>query len=90
MRNRNHGAAVWEFVARNWDELTTRFPDNSISRLLGGITELNDEALAASVAAFIAEHPVPQGAKTIEQHVERMNINVALRQREEERLAAAL
>jgi len=90
MRNRDHGAAAWDFVARHWDELTTRFPDNSISRLLGGITELNDEALAASVSAFIAEHPVPQGAKTIEQHLERMNINVALRQREAERLAAAL
>ena len=90
MRHREHGPKVWEFVARNWNDLTERFPDNSISRMIGGITSLNDEALAASVAAFVAEHPVPQGAKTIEQYVERMNINVALKSREQRRLTESM
>jgi puromycin-sensitive aminopeptidase len=90
MRHHEHGPKVWEFVAQNWDELNNRFPDNSISRMLSGITSLTDEPLAAAVAAFVSEHPVPQGAKTVEQHVERMHINVALKQREADRLAADL
>lgn len=90
IRHRDHGAAAWKFVATHWDELTERYPDNSISRMLGGITAITDGALGAAVAAFVAEHPVPQGAKSIEQHIERMNVNIALRVRESTRLAQAL
>jgi hypothetical protein len=33
---------------------------------------------------------VPQAVKTIEQHLERQGVNVALRQREEDRLGEAI
>jgi len=90
VRNKRHGAMAWEFLAKNFEVMTARYPDNSISRMLGGITSINNAALAASVAGFVAEHPVPQGARTIEQHVERMHINVALRNREHAKLTEAL
>ena len=90
MRSREHGTAVWDFVARNWDELTARFPDNSISRMLSGITSITDEPIVAAIEAFLAEHPVPQAAKTVEQHREQMRINTALKAREGARLSAAL
>jgi hypothetical protein len=38
----------------------------------------------------VAEHPVPQGTRTVEQHLERQRVNVALRQREAGRVAEAL
>jgi hypothetical protein len=45
---------------------------------------------AADVEAFIAAHPVPQAAKTVEQHLERLRVNVALREREAAAVAAHL
>jgi hypothetical protein len=41
------------------------------------------------VAAFLAEHPLPQAGKRVEQVLERQAVNVALRQREEPALADA-
>ena len=46
--------------------------------------------IADEVLAFFEEHEVPQGALTLSQILERLRINVALRERESERLAAAL
>ena len=58
--------------------------------MLGGITSLNTPELAAETAAFLAEHPVPQGVRTVQQHLERQRVNVALREREAGRVAEAL
>jgi puromycin-sensitive aminopeptidase len=90
LQNREVNELVWEFVKGEWDAINARFPDNTIPRLLGGITTLNTPELAADVQAFLAGHPVPQAVKTIEQHVERQGVNVALRQREEDRLGEAI
>ena len=40
---------------------------------------LTDEAVAADVQAFFAEHPIQQAAKTLDQILERQRVNVALR-----------
>jgi puromycin-sensitive aminopeptidase len=88
--NRTAGRAAWEFVARSWDALNERFPDNAIPRMLGGITALSEPDVAADIESFLADHPVPQGARTVEQHLERLRVNTALRQREAERVAAHL
>jgi hypothetical protein len=50
--------------------------------MLGGVTALSTEPLLGDVEAFLADHPVPHGAKAIEQHLERLRVNVVLRSRE--------
>jgi puromycin-sensitive aminopeptidase len=80
----------WEFVKREWDTLVERFPDNTIPRLLGGVVALSTPEQAADVERFVADHPVPQGARTVEQHLERLRVNVAFRQREAAAIAAYL
>ncbi|MEX2658729.1 MAG: M1 family metallopeptidase [Acidimicrobiales bacterium] len=82
--NRHVNEQAWAFVKSEWDEILERFPDSSIARFLGGIVHMNTPELAADVAAFLAEHAVPQGARTVEQHLERQRVNVALRAREAE------
>ncbi len=82
LANRDAGATAWAFVEDSWDAMLRRFPDNAIPTMLGGVTALSTPALADRVDAFLAEHPVPQGARTIEQHRERLRVNVALRARE--------
>ncbi|MDH3755175.1 MAG: M1 family aminopeptidase [Acidimicrobiia bacterium] len=90
LTNRIHGPMVWQRLADQWTDVIDRFPSNSIARMLGGIRALSHDGVHQRVAAFIADHPVPQGEKMIEQHLERLEVNVALRARCDGELAAAL
>ncbi|MCH8817256.1 MAG: M1 family metallopeptidase [Chloroflexi bacterium] len=90
MANRENGPQAWAFVRDNWDAINEAFPSNSIVRMLSGVRALSKPELAEEVLSFFEEHKVPQGALTLAQHLERLRINVALRERESERLAAAL
>lgn len=76
------GASAWEFVKKNWEEIHQKYPDNSIPRLLEGITALVDGALEKDVVEFIKKHPVKAGAKTVDQHLERLHVAVKFKARE--------
>jgi aminopeptidase N len=88
--NRDNGPLAWRLVHERWDEMNERFPSNSIVRMLSGIRTVSDPALAADIEAFTSEHPVPQAKQTLRQHLERMRVSVAMREREADRLAAEL
>lgn len=90
MVNRENGPQAWAFIKENWDALNEAFPSNSIVRMLSGVRSLSKPELADDILAFFETHEVPQGALTLSQHLERLRINVSLRERETERLSAAL
>ncbi|MEZ5144007.1 MAG: M1 family metallopeptidase [Acidimicrobiales bacterium] len=90
MTNRHHGAVAWGFVQQHWEELGERFPSNSIVRMLDGVRSLHRPEVAETVFAFFETHEVPQGDKTLAQHLERLEVNVALRAREARHLAEHL
>ena len=90
LANRELGGRGWAWVRQHWAEVNERFPTNSIVRMLEGVRGITDEALAADVQGFFAEHEVPQGALQLAQHLERQKTGVALRQRDADDLAAAL
>ena len=90
LRNRHANAEVWAFIADRWDVITTRFPSSTVPRLIDGIRGVSDRELATSIAAFLAEHPIPQGTTVIRQHLERMWVTVALAERVPGELDAAL
>jgi puromycin-sensitive aminopeptidase len=79
---------VWAFMKQHWDDMLRQYPDNSIVRMCEGITTLVTPELEADVRQFFASHPVKQGAKTMEQHLEKLRIAVACKQREEANLKA--
>jgi puromycin-sensitive aminopeptidase len=87
--NRDHGPRAWRFVREHWDELNARFPSNLMIRVVEPVPRLSRPQEQADVAAFLAEHPLPQAAKRVEQALERQGVNVALREREEPALATA-
>jgi len=87
MGNRDQGALAWAFVTDHWDELNERFPSNSIVRMLSGIRTLTRPEVADSVYAFFETHEVPQGDKQLAQHLERLEVGVALRARDAEAFA---
>jgi len=78
---------VWAFMKKHWEEMTRQYPDNSIVRMCEGITALVTPALEADVRQFFSSHPVKQGAKTMDQHLEKLRIAVACKQREETNLS---
>ena len=82
MTHPDWGPLAWAFIRDRWNELTDRFPQNSISRMVGGIRGLHTRELATEVEAFFAEHEVPQGPLTIAQHIEKMWVNVRLGEHE--------
>lgn len=90
INNRRNGAAAWRFVRSNWAAANAAFPRNSIVRMVSSVTALNTPELVADVAAFFAEHPIEQAAKTLDQVLERQRVNAALATREGERFAATL
>jgi puromycin-sensitive aminopeptidase len=90
LTNRDNGAAALAFVTEHWDEITERFPANSIPRLVSGIRTVRARALADRAVAFLADHPIPQGTLQVRQHIERMWVTVALAERESERFPAYL
>ncbi len=90
LRNRDQGHLAWEFVKDNWDKINEAFPSNSIVRMLSGITSLSKSEQANDVLAFFEDHEVPQGKLTLQQTLEKLRVNVALREREAHSFAQSL
>lgn len=90
MQNRLHGSIAWTFVKENWEHANATFPVNTIIRMVQPLTTLNTAALGAQARDFFADHSIPQSTKTLEQVLERQQVNIALREREEARFAASL
>jgi hypothetical protein len=82
LMNRGYGPVAWEFVKEHWDELMEKFTEPLIPRMLEAITVLSEPALAADVKAFLGAHPLKSGQKTVDQALERLDVQVAFRQRE--------
>ena len=56
--------------------------------MLAGITALSTPELAAEIEEWFKTPRVKQGQKTLDQHLERLRINLAFRQREAGKLAS--
>lgn len=81
---------AWAFLKEKWDEMGRQYPDNSIVRMCEGIISLVTPTLEAEVIDFFASHPVKQGAKTMQQHLEKLRVAVACKQREAANVEAYL
>jgi aminopeptidase N len=78
LANRDNGPAAWARVVEHWDELVSRIPTNILPRMLGGVTALcRDPQLAGAIGAFVRAHPLPIGQRTVDQTLERLDINVS-------------
>ena len=76
LRNKNHFLISWDFIEKNWDIINNKFPENSISRLLTGIRSITDDDCSKKIKIFLKNNKVPQGQKTVDQHLEKLNINI--------------
>jgi puromycin-sensitive aminopeptidase len=79
---------AWEFLKRNWATIVEKFPDSALPRMCEAINGLLDRQ--AEVEEFFKQHKVRLGGKLIDQHLERLAVAVAFRQREGTRLEESL
>jgi len=71
---------AWDFIRKNWDEMTKKYPDSALPRMCEGVISLLDRE--PEVKAFFETHRVRLGTKIIDQHLERLSVAVAFRRRE--------
>ncbi len=86
--NRHHGAAAWAFLRDHWDQALDRFPSNTIVRMVDSVSTLSTPEQVDDTVAFFAEHPIEQATKTLEQILERQQVNTRFRLREAQRWSA--
>jgi puromycin-sensitive aminopeptidase len=85
------GPAVFEELAKRFEQALARFPDNTHARMLSGVRLLcSDLAVAERVRGFFAEHRLHSGQRTLEQTLERLSINVSFVERERPELGTTL
>jgi puromycin-sensitive aminopeptidase len=91
LANRTSGEAVFDALCEHWTDVLERFPENSQSRMLSGISMMyTSSALAERVTAFVASHPLATGQRSVEQDLERLAVGVALGERLRSDLGAVL
>ncbi|NNF53872.1 MAG: hypothetical protein HKN03_05450 [Acidimicrobiales bacterium] len=88
LENRFGGRYTWEFIKENWNQLSEMFASGSIGRMLEGLSALDTPEQVLDTATFIADHPVPQAEKQLQQTLEKQRVNAMLRERESARLNA--
>jgi len=86
--NKEGREKAWLFMKAHWEEMVRRYPDNAIPRMCEGIIGLVTPELEADVNDFFAHHPVKQGTKQMAQHMERLRIAVACKERWKDLLKA--
>ncbi len=79
--NKRARVKAWSFMKSHWDEMLRQYPDNAIPRMCEGIIGLVTPDLEADVRQFFAKHPVKQGTKQVEQHLERLRVAVTCQER---------
>jgi puromycin-sensitive aminopeptidase len=79
--NRQAREKAWAFMKARWLEMLRQYPDNAIPRMCEGIIGLVKPELEADARQFFAEHPIKQGAKQIDQHLERLQVAVRCHER---------
>ena len=75
--NRIGGELAWEYTKEHWADITARFPDNLVPRMVQGATNLLKPEVAADVATFVASQPRLRDNKVVQQALEQLEINVA-------------
>ncbi|MBM4254793.1 MAG: M1 family metallopeptidase [Deltaproteobacteria bacterium] len=81
---------AWQYMKDHWDEMGRQYPDNSIGRMCEGILSLVTPQREAEVINFFASHPVKQAEKTVQQHLEKLRIAVAGKERDAAKIARYL
>lgn len=82
LKNRHVRGDAWQHLRQRWAEAMEAYPPFTHRHFAEGLSGFFEPELAREVEAFLAEHPMKTAAKSVTQHLELMNVHVALRERE--------
>jgi puromycin-sensitive aminopeptidase len=88
--HRDTGVGVWELAKQNWDGVLAAMPPQNRRRILDLIMYRSEPEVAADIAAWLEQSPIPGAEKFIAQQMERLQVRVGLRNREGQRLGGVL
>jgi len=78
--NEDGAQAAWDAIKANWEKINTMWPAHSVSAIFGYLSSLDSVEQEVDVKAFFAAHPVEGGQMKLTQGLEKLRINVLLRQ----------
>ncbi len=90
LANRTTGPYAWSKLRDRLDGILEIVPPMTQSRIADGFPALSHPEVAADVTDFLAENPLPNAARAVEQKLERLSALVKMRQRETGAIAGAL
>jgi len=81
LMNRLVGPDVWEFVTVHWDKLLELYPENAVPKMIevSRLCQLDPDGsprLSREVTAFLETHRLGGQQRTVDQSIERLEINV--------------
>jgi puromycin-sensitive aminopeptidase len=79
---------AWDFIRKNWEAMVQKYPDSALPRMCEAVSGLLDRQ--DEVNEFFEQHKPRLGQKIIDQHLERLAVAVAFRNREGRNLATTL
>ena len=88
--NRSARGATWDFMRARWPRLRDRMGSLLAARVIGATPALGTPRHRAEVARFFKANPVPAGARTLRQALERFDAYSALRRSQGPALEALL
>ncbi len=90
LTNQHAAEAAWKFLKTRFDDMVKAYPENGVVRMCGAVESLDTPQLADEVRQFFAATKVKSGDMAVAQMLEQLEINLALRQEQSDKLAAHL
>jgi puromycin-sensitive aminopeptidase len=84
------GETAWDFMRDNWAKIVATYPDNAVPRMVSACSALDTPELQAEVVDFFAKNKVKEGDMAVAQMIERLSVNVGLREAETAKLTSYL
>ncbi len=75
LSNRERADDGWSFVKANWDKLNKILPDQMVCRALETVSNLCSDDLAKDVLEFFSSHTLKTGQRTLDQSLEKLEVN---------------
>lgn len=86
--NEAGSARVWESIKSNWGKINEMWPAYSVADLFDSLASLDTAEQEADVIAFFKTHTVDGGQMQLAQGLEKLRINVLLRQTVDDKVIA--
>ena len=93
LANRSISEVVYRFIETNFTEIKSRFPENSLPRMLSSLGSFyadENYRLAPEVRKFVGDNPLKSGSKTVDQAMEKLEVGLRVRGSYAGRLAESL